>query len=114
MNDQPPHSEYGGVHTSALAEGPAQLFQITDIGRHNTLDKIAGRMILEKLELTVPVVVTSGRISSDMVQKSVRMGIPFLISMRSTSLICIDMAEQNGITLIAGARLVRFNLYSPA
>ena len=114
MNDQPPHAEYGGVHTSALAEGPAQLFQITDIGRHNTLDKIAGRIILEKIELAVPVIVTSGRISSDMVQKSVRMQIPFLISMRSTSLVSIQLAEQNGITLIAGARRGRFNLYSHA
>lgn len=110
LSEQVPHSESGGVHTSALADGTKQLFQIHDIGRHNTFDKISGRILLDKVEVETPILLTSGRISSDMVQKSVRMGAPFLISMRSASQMGISLAEQWGLTLISGARRGRFNL----
>lgn len=112
MNDQISHLESGGVHTSALADGSKQLFQIQDIGRHNTFDKIAGKILLNKLEVTLPVLITSGRVSSDMLLKSVRLRAPFLISMRSTSQLGINMADQLGVTLIGGARRGRFFLYS--
>jgi FdhD protein len=111
LNDQKPHSESGGVHTSALADGPDQLFQIHDIGRHNTFDKIAGRIILNTMRIETPVLLTSGRVSSDMLQKTVRMRAPFLISMRSTSQMGINLAEKWGVTLIGGARRGRFNLF---
>lgn len=114
LNEQMPHSESGGVHTSALADKDTQLFQICDIGRHNTFDKISGKIIMERLSVRDPVLLTSGRISSDMLEKSVRMGVPFLISMRSVSKIGINLADQYGITLIGGARRGRFNLYSHA
>lgn len=112
MTGQPAHSEYGGVHTSALADGPTQLFQVIDIGRHNTIDKIAGCILLDKLEIQTPVLITSGRLSSDMVQKATRLGVPFLISMRSASALGISLAETYGITLISGARRGRFFLFS--
>ena len=85
LKKQAPHSESGGVHTSALADGDTQLFQVTDIGRHNTFDKIAGRILMDKLVIQTPVLISSGRISSDMLQKSVKMQAPFVISMRSAS-----------------------------
>lgn len=112
LNEQTPHSESGGVHTSALADGTALLFQIHDIGRHNTFDKIAGRILLEKIDLKNLILLTSGRISSDMLQKSVRMQVPFLISMRSTSQMGIQLAEKWGITIIGGARRGRFNVFA--
>ncbi len=112
MTEQPAHSEYGGVHTSALADGETQLFQIIDIGRHNTIDKIAGRILLDQLEITTPILITSGRISSDMVQKAARMRVPFLVSMRSASELGITLAERYGITLISGARRGRFFLFT--
>lgn len=111
LNEQKPHSESGGVHTSALADGITQLLQIHDIGRHNTFDKIAGRILLDNIEIKTPVLLTSGRISSDMLQKSVRMRTPFLISMRSASQMGISLAEKWGVTLIGGARRGRFNLF---
>ncbi len=110
LSEQLPHSEWGGVHTSALADGANQLFQIHDIGRHNTFDKISGRILLNKITVATPILLTSGRISSDMVQKSVRMGAPLLISLRSASQMSISLAEQWGLTLISGARRGRFNL----
>ncbi len=112
LNEQTPHSESGGVHTSALADETALLFQIHDIGRHNTFDKIAGQILLRNMELKKPILLTSGRISSDMLQKSVRMQVPFLISMRSTSQMGIQLAEKWGITIIGGARRGRFNVFA--
>jgi FdhD protein len=112
MTEQPAHSQYGGVHTSALADCGTQLLQINDIGRHNTIDKIAGRILLDRLEVQTPVLVTSGRISSDMVQKAARMRAPFLVSMRSASDQGIALAKTYGITLISGARRGRFFLFS--
>ncbi len=112
LSEQTPHSESGGVHTSALVSGTNILFQIHDIGRHNTFDKIAGRILLDKLDIQNPVLITSGRISSDMVQKSIRMQIPLLISMRSASQMGIQLADQWGITSIGGARRGRFNVFS--
>lgn len=112
LNTQSPHSESGGVHTSALADGATLLLQICDIGRHNTFDKIAGRILLEKLTVKTPVLLTSGRVSSDMLQKTVRIRAPFIISMRSTSQAGIQLAGEWGITLIGGARRGRFNLFA--
>lgn len=112
MTEQPAHSEFGGVHTSALADGEKQLFQVIDIGRHNTIDKIAGRILMEPIKVQTPILITSGRISSDMVQKAVRLRAPYLISMRSASQLGITLADEFGITVIAGARRGRFNLFS--
>lgn len=110
LTEQMPHSKSGGVHTSALADGTLQLFQTHDIGRHNTIDKIAGHILLEKLHIEIPVIITSGRISSDMLQKAVRLRVPMIISMRSSSQMGIRLADKWGITLISGARRGRFNL----
>lgn len=110
LSEQVPHSESGGVHTSALVDGDRQLFQVHDIGRHNTFDKISGRVLLNKIDVQTPILITSGRISSDMVQKTVRMRAPLLISMRSASQMGIELADQWGLTLISGARRGRFNL----
>ncbi len=110
LSEQLPHSEWGGVHTSALADGANQLFQIHDIGRHNTFDKISGRMLLQRIQVQIPILLTTGRISSDMVQKSIRMRSPMLISMRSASVLGVTLADQWGLSLISGARRGRFNL----
>jgi formate dehydrogenase accessory protein FdhD len=85
LTKQPPHSESGGVHTSALADHGHIHLLLHDIGRHNSFDKIAGFILLEKIRLENPAILTSGRASSDMLQKTIRMQIPYLITMRSTS-----------------------------
>lgn len=112
MSNQTPHSQSGGVHTSALGDGDRILFLLHDIGRHNTFDKIAGRMLLENCVVKSPLLITTGRISSDMLQKTVRMRAPFLISMRSISQMSLNLAGEWGITAIGGARPGRFNLYT--
>jgi len=112
QDNQPPHSESGGVHTSAFADGENIIFYHEDIGRHNTFDKIAGRILMDKIQPKVPIVLTTGRVSSDMMQKAIRLRTPYIISMRSTSSISVNLANDWGITLICSARKNRFNVFS--
>jgi FdhD protein len=102
----------GGVHTSALSDSEHFLVVTEDIGRHNTLDKIAGRCLIERISPTHRILITTGRISSEMIQKANRIGATIVISRTSPSSLSIQIAEKQGITLIGYARRDRFNLYT--
>lgn len=102
----------GGVHTSALSDGREIIIATEDIGRHNTLDKIAGRCLLEGIGLERRILLTTGRISSEMMQKSARLGASVVVSRTSPSSLSIEMAEKWGITLIGYAHRNRFNVYA--
>lgn len=106
------YRETGGVHTSALSDGENIILSAEDIGRHNTLDKIAGLCLLENVFPETRILITTGRISSEMLQKAARLQAPILISRTSPSSLSIEMAERYGITLIGYARRHRFNVYS--
>jgi len=106
------YRETGGVHTSALSDGEKVLLSAEDIGRHNTLDKIAGLCLMNKVNSADRILITTGRISSEMLQKAARLQVPILISRTSPSSLSIEMAERYGITLIGYARKHRFNVYS--
>ena len=106
------YRETGGVHTSALSDGEKILLAAEDIGRHNTLDKIAGLCLRNNIWPENRILITTGRISSEMLQKAARMDAPILISRTSPSSLSIEMAERYGITLIGYARRHRFNVYS--
>ena len=106
------YRETGGVHTSALSDGDNVLLSAEDIGRHNTLDKIAGLCLMENIWPSKRILVTTGRISSEMLQKGVRMGAKVIASRTSPSSMSIELAEAWGITLIGYARRNRFNLYA--
>ena len=106
------YRETGGVHTSALSDGGKILLSAEDIGRHNTLDKIAGLCLMNDIWPEVRFLMTTGRISSEMLQKAARLQVPILISRTSPSSLSIEMAERYGITLIGYARKHRFNVYS--
>ena len=106
------YRETGGVHTSALSDGEKVLLSAEDIGRHNTLDKIAGLCLMNNVWPETRILITTGRISSEMLQKAARLEAPILISRTSPSSLSIEMAERYGITLIGYARKHRFNVYS--
>lgn len=104
----------GGVHTSALSDGTSILISAEDVGRHNTLDKIAGRCLLDGIGAQNGILLTTGRISSEMMQKAARIGANVVISRTSPTSLSIELAEELGITLIGYARRDRFNVYTHA
>jgi FdhD protein len=106
------YRETGGVHTSALTDGERILLSAEDIGRHNTLDKLAGMCLMQNVWPARRILMTTGRISSEMLQKAVRLGAGILISRTSPSSLSIELAEKWGITLIGYARRNKFNLYA--
>ena len=106
------YRETGGVHTSALSDGQKIVLSADDIGRNNTLDKIAGLALMGDLWPSRRILITTGRISSEMLQKAARMGAAMLVSRTSPSSLSIELAEAWDITLIGYARRTRFNIYS--
>lgn len=106
------YRDTGGVHTSALSDGEKVVVAADDIGRHNTLDKIAGLCLMKNIWPETRILITTGRISSEMLQKAAQLNAPILISRTSPSSLSIEMAERYGITLIGYARKHRFNVYS--
>jgi FdhD protein len=112
IQSQELYRETGGVHTSLLSDGENVIFVAEDIGRHNTLDKIAGLCLMNDIWPERRILMTTGRISSEMLQKAARLKAPILISRTSPSSLSIEMAERYGITLVGYARRDRFNVYS--
>ncbi len=104
----------GGVHSAALAYGESFLFFYEDIGRHNTVDKILGTIILQQISTEDKCLVLSGRISSEIVIKAARANLPVIISKAAPTDLAIDLAEDLDISLIGFARDGRLNTYSCA
>jgi FdhD protein len=101
-----------GIHCSAISDGKNILKLADDIGRHNTLDKLMGFILLQKPSLKPSILLTTGRISSEMLQKSARMGVSAVISLTSPNTFTVQLAKDWGMTLIGYARGARFNVYS--
>jgi FdhD protein len=107
------HKTVGGVHSCLLKCGDYQVF-CEDIGRHNCLDKIAGIMLKanKNSSLSESVLISSGRISSEMMTKIVRMGIPILVSVSAPTEMAVDFAEKYNITLLGYVRGSRATVYA--
>ena len=112
FDSQQLYRRVGGVHTSVLSDGVTAQVVAEDIGRHNSLDKIAGLCLLEDIRMRKKILLTTGRISSEMLQKSARLGAAIVISRTSPSSLSIELADRLGITLIGYARRDRFNVYT--
>jgi len=104
----------GGVHASALFDKEGKLFCIMeDVGRHNAMDKLVGKMLSEKkIPLDDTIVLFSGRASFELVQKSIMAGIPFIAAIGAPSSLAIDLAKSFDVTLVGFLRNGRFNVYS--
>ena len=106
------YAQTGGVHCSALSDGERIVMLAEDIGRHNTLDKLAGRCLLEREVMAGSILLTTGRISSEMALKAARMEVPILISRSAPTSLAVERADRWGLTLIGYARRDRFNVYT--
>jgi FdhD protein len=100
--------EAGAIHGCVLAQGDRPLVYMEDVGRHNAVDKIAGWMFREKVAPGDKIFYTTGRLTSEMVIKTVRMGIPILISRSGFTAWGVELARKANLTLIGRARGKRF------
>jgi FdhD protein len=112
LDKQTLYHQSGGVHTSALSDGEQLCYVAEDVGRHNTLDKLAGMLLLHPQNMPHKIILTTGRVSSEMLQKAAHIGAPVVISRTAATNLSIQLAEQEGITLIGYARRDRFNIYT--
>ena len=112
------HKRAGAVHGCALvrngADGVEVLMFIEDVGRHNAVDAIAGRMWLEGLDGGDKIFFTTGRLTSEMVIKAAQMGVPFLVSRNGVTQMGWEIARQTGITLIGRAQGRHYLVYTGA
>lgn len=100
--------EAGAIHGCVLCQGDRPLIYMEDVGRHNAVDKIAGYMLLKGIEPADKIFYTTGRLTSEMVIKTVQMGIPILISRSGFTAWGVELARKAGLTLIGRARGRRF------
>lgn len=98
----------GAIHACVLCERDRPLLYMEDVGRHNAVDKIAGYARLNGISTTDKIFYTTGRLTSEMVIKTVHMGIPILVSRSGFTAWGVDLARQAGLTLIGRARGRRF------
>jgi FdhD protein len=112
------YKQAGAVHGCALATNePASsqiLMFVEDVGRHNAVDAIAGRMWLDRLDGGDKIFYTTGRLTSEMVIKAAQMGIPFLVSRSGLTQMGYDIAQKVGLTMIGRAVNKRYLLFTGA
>jgi len=101
-----------GVHAAGLADGEQLLAMAEDVGRHNTLDKLLGTCLRLGIETRGRLLLATGRVSSEMMQKAAQMGIPFVASRNSPTSLSVEMARAWGITLVGYVRRQTLRVYS--
>jgi FdhD protein len=101
-----------GIHAAALSDTEHIILLAEDVGRHNALDKILGEALLKGIRTEGRILLSTGRISSEMLRKGAFMGTPFVVSRTSPTTLSIDAAKRLGLTLIGYVRRSSFNLYT--
>ncbi len=112
--EQPTFASTGGVHATGLFDPAGQmLWTREDVGRHNAMDKVIGRALLDGLlPLGERMLCVSGRLSFELVQKAAVAGAPILIGVGAPSSLAIELAQDRGVTLCGFARRGKLNVYT--
>ncbi len=113
---QPTFARTGGLHATGLFTAAGELLIVReDVGRHNAMDKVVGRALLDgHLPLTGTMLCVSGRLSFELVQKAAVAGAPVLVGVGAPSSLAIDLAADRGMTLAGFARQGKVNIYTDA
>jgi len=106
------YRSHGGIHSAAVGDGERMLLYAEDLGRHNTLDRIAGEALFKGVDLEGLMLVTSGRVSTEMAAKAAQLGISLIASRTSPTDMAVKLCKDAGITLIGYLRGGRFQVYS--
>jgi FdhD protein len=101
-----------GIHTAAFARGDALVLQVEDLGRHNCLDKLRGAAMLAGMDTAGGILLTSGRVSSEMINKARRLETPIVCSRTSPTSLSVALAEQWNMTIVGYLRQDKMRVYS--
>ncbi len=106
------YAEHGGIHSAALCDEGGLLFHAEDIGRHNTIDRIAGESLQRGANTAGKLLLTSGRVSSEMAIKAVRLGVAALASRTSPTSMAVEICEKQNIGLAGYVRAGKMEIYA--
>ncbi len=102
----------GGVHACALASGGDIILYAEDVGRHNAFDKVIGMALLGDIDLTDKLVLTTGRLSGEIIAKAAAVGVTILVSRSAVTSLAIELARRFAVTLVGFVRGDRLNVYT--
>ncbi len=106
------YRSHGGIHSAAVGNGTGIVLYAEDLGRHNTIDRIAGEALLKGIDVSGTMLVTSGRVSTELAAKAAMLGISLIASRTSPTNMAVKMCGEAGIVLIGYARGGRFTIYT--
>lgn len=101
----------GGCHNAALLNRQGMVFYCLDIGRHNAIDTLVGYMLVEGLDPADHMIISSGRIASEIAQKAVRIGVPVFASLSRAMSRAVDLARATGLTLLGNVKSGSMHIY---
>jgi FdhD protein len=106
------HHLTGGIHIVALLDAEKVVTVSEDIGRHNAVDRVIGFGLRAGIDFSRTFIISSGRISSEMVRKCLIANIPLIVSRSATTTLSVEIAEKTGVTVVGFARAGKMNIYS--